>query len=169
MRLDDAALHALGVSQFTDDLPVPADCLFLQPVLSTLAHGLIEKLDTETAQALPGVVKIFTAADIPGQNQVGNVTTDEVLLADKEVVYHGQVLALVVAESAEIARQAAGLVNVDYRPLPAVFDVRDADRLGLYIAPKRLFACGDIEAAFAECALIVEGTAQCSIKYLCSS
>lgn len=160
MRLDDAALHAMGESRFTDDLPAPADCLFLQPVLSTLAHGLIEKLDTQAAHALPGVVKIFTAADIPGQNQVGNVATDEVLLADKEVVYHGQVLALVVAESASVARQAAALVTVDYQPLPAVFDARAADGLGLHIAPKRLFACGDVEAAFAECAWIVEGSAR---------
>ncbi len=160
MRLDDAALHAMGASRFTDDLPAPADCLFLQPILSTLAHGLIEKLDTETAQALPGVVKIFTAADIPGQNQVGNVATDEVLLANKEVVYHGQPLALVAAESAEIARRAASLVNVDYQPLPAVFDAREADRLGMHIAPKRIFACGDVGAAFAKCAWIVEGSAQ---------
>lgn len=160
MRLDDVALHTMGASQFTDDLPAPADCLYLQPVLSTVAHGLIEKLDMSTALALPGVVSILTASDIPGQNQVGNVAADEVLMADQEVVYHGQVLALVVAESAEIARRAASLVKVDYQALPAVFDARVADRLGMHIAPKRIFACGDVEAAFAECAWIAEGSAQ---------
>ena len=158
MRLDDMALHALGTSRFTDDLSPPNQCLFLQPVLSTIAHGLIEKLDFSSAQALPGVVKIFTAADIPGQNQIGNVGPDEVLLADKEVVYLGQPFALVVAESVDIARQAAQLVNVEYQALPAVFDAREADRLGMHIAPKRVFSCGDIDSSWTQCALIVEGS-----------
>lgn len=158
MRLDDTASHTLGTSQFTGDLPEPTDCLFLQPVLSTIAHGLIEKLDIAAALALPGVIAVFTAHDIPGLNQVGNVATDEVLLAKDEVVYQGQVLALVVAESADIARQGAALVQVDYQTLPAIFDAREADRLGLHIAPKRLFSCGDIQAAWAQCALIVDGS-----------
>lgn len=159
MRLADAALHAQGGSRFTDDLLPPADCLYLQPVMATIAHGLIETLDMEAALALPGIVKIFTAADIPGQNQVGNVSADEVLLAEKEVVYQGQPVALVVAESAAIARRAALMVKVDYQVLPAVFDAREADRLGLHIAPKRVFGCGDVEATWATCALIVEGSA----------
>jgi len=160
MRLDDAELHALGASQFTDDLPEPADCLFLQAVESTIAHGLIANLDATDALALPGVVKIFTAADIPGQNQIGNVAADEVLLADREVVYRGQPLALVAAESADIARRAAQLIRVDYQALPAVFDAREADKLGMHIAPKRVFGCGDVEAAWPQCALVVEGSAQ---------
>lgn len=164
MRLDDAALHSLGASQFTDDLLPPADCLFLQPVLSTIAHGLIDKLDVAAALALPGVVNIFTAADIPGQNQIGNVAADEVLLADKEVVYHGQALALVVAESSDIARQAAQLIKVECQTLPAVFDARQADRLGMHIAPKRVFSCGDVETAWTQCALIVEGSASCGAQ-----
>ncbi|MDD2760490.1 MAG: molybdopterin-dependent oxidoreductase [Methylomonas sp.] len=159
MRLGDDALHALGASKFTDDPVPPADCLYLQPVLSTVAHGIIEQLDVSAAQDLAGVVRIFTAKDIPGSNQVGNVAADEVLLADKEVVYHGQPLALIAAESADIARQAADLVQVGYRALPAVFDAREADRLGLHIAPKRVFGCGDLDAAWPKCALVVKGTA----------
>jgi len=158
MRLDDLALHALGTSQFTDDLSPPIDCLFLQPVLSTIAHGTIEKLDISKALALPSVIQVFTAKDIPGQNQVGNVAADEVLLADKQVVYVGQPLAFVIAESADIAREAATLVEVEYQALPAVFDAREADRLGMHIAPKRVFSCGDTETAWTQCAVIVEGS-----------
>ncbi|MGR8930121.1 MAG: xanthine dehydrogenase molybdopterin binding subunit [Gammaproteobacteria bacterium] len=164
MRRDDAVLHTQGASQFTDDLPVPADCLFLQPVLSAIAHGLIEQIDIADAKALAGVVGVFMASDIPGQNLVGNVSVDEVLLAEKEVVYLGQPLAIVVAESAEIARHAARLIKVDYRALPAVFDAREADRLGLHIAPKRLFGSGNIEAAWPQCSCIVEGTASCGAQ-----
>lgn len=156
--MDDAALHSQGASQFCDDLPAPLDCLYLQPVLSTVAHGLIKNMDCTAALAVPGVVKIFTAADIPGQNQVGNVAADEVLLAEREVMYHGQPIALLAAETAEAARLAAGLIEVDYQHLPAVFDAREADRLGMHIAPKRVFACGDIDAAWRQCAWLVEGS-----------
>lgn len=159
MPLHDAELHALGATQFTDDLMTSEGLLFVHPVSAIIAHGLIETLDIEAALVYPGVVAVFTAANIPGLNQVGNVSTDEVLLAEKEVIYQGQPIALVVAESDAIARQAAKLVKIAYQPLPAVFDVREADRLGMHIASKRVFCCGDVEAAWPQCDLIVEGSA----------
>jgi len=159
MNLRDAELHAQGASRFTDDLLVPEGALAVYPVASTIAHGMIERIDTAPALTYPGVVAVFTAADIPGINQIGNVEADEVLLAETEVVYQGQPVALVVAETAAIARQASASVAIDYRPLPAVFDARTADKMGLHIAPRRLFSFGDIEAAWAECDLIVEGSA----------
>jgi len=159
MRLDDAELHARGSAQFIGDLPTPDSTLFVQPVTATEAHARILAIDLAPAQAVPGVVAAFTARDIPGLNQVGNVAADEVLLAAGEVLYYGQPLALVVAETADIARDAASLVKVEYDVLPAVFDVREADRLGMHIAPRQTFANGDVDSAWAECAFIVEGTA----------
>lgn len=159
MHKDDAELHARGAAQFVDDWPLPEGCLFAQPATSTVAHGRIVAIDTRPALAFPGVVAVLTAADIPGLNQIGNVAADEVLLADGEAVYHGQPLALVVAESAAAARQAARLVEVDYQPLPAIFDAREADRLGLHIAPRQTFACGDVDRAWGDCAVVVEGSA----------
>ncbi|MGR8942071.1 MAG: molybdopterin cofactor-binding domain-containing protein, partial [Gammaproteobacteria bacterium] len=158
MQLRDVELHAQGTSQFTDDLRLPEGTLAVYPVVSTIAHGSIENIDPAPAFAHAGVVAVLTASDIPGINQIGNVSAAEVLLAENEVLYRGQPVALVVAETAEIARQAATSVGVVYQPLPAVFDVRTADRLGLHIAPRRLFSCGDIDAAWAECDLIVEGS-----------
>ncbi|MEC4749276.1 molybdopterin cofactor-binding domain-containing protein [Methylomicrobium sp. Wu6] len=159
MKLRDAELHAQGASQFTDDLLHPEGTLAVYPAVSSIARGIIEKIDTEPAFAHVGVIAVFTAADIPGVNQIGNFSADEVLLAEKEVVYLGQPIALVVAETGEIARQAAASVVVDYQSLPAVFDARTADKMGLHIAPRRLFSCGDVEAAWAGCDLIVEGSA----------
>ncbi|WP_374089134.1 xanthine dehydrogenase molybdopterin binding subunit [Methylomicrobium lacus] len=159
MNLRDVELHAQGASQFTDDLLLPEGSLAVFPVVSTIAHGMIERIDTASALACSGVVAVFTAADIPGINQIGNVAADEVLLAETEVVYQGQPIALVVAETVDMARQAAASVVIDYRPLPAVFDARTADKMGLHIAPRRLFSFGDIEAAWGQCDLIVEGSA----------
>lgn len=159
MKLHDAELHAQGASQFTDDIQTPDGTLAVFPVMSAIAHGMIESIDITPALAQPGVVAVFTASDIPGLNQVGNVAPDEVLLAQREVVFQGQPLALVVAENDRIARQAAKWVAVGYQPLPAVFDARTADQMGMHIAPKRLFSCGDVEAAWARCDIVVEGEA----------
>jgi len=159
MRSDDAELHAQGAAKFTGDLPAPADRLFIHPVAATIAHGIILHIDLQLALAYPGVAAALTAADIAGLNQVGNVAADEVLLAETEVVFYGQPLALIVATSPECARHAADLVKVEYQILPAVFDAREADRQGLYIAPKRIFNYGDVASAWAHCDLIVEGSA----------
>lgn len=155
----DAELHALGLSQFVDDLPLPQGTLFAQPVLAPVAHADLEAIDILQALACPGVIAVFTARDIPGRNQTGNVAEDEVLFASDEIVYHGQVVALVVAESPVQAREAAQRVHLRYQLLPAIFDVREADRLGQHIAPATVMACGDVASAWMECTTVVEGSA----------
>ena len=159
MDFDDYALHARGTSTFTDDIPLPKDALFACPVVSQLAHGLIDRIDAATARASTGVVDVLTARDIPGVNNIGNIEADEVLLADTKVVYQGQPIALVVAESETAASEAVKLVNVEYRPLPAVFDARSAFRQGSTIGPPRIFSLGDVDQAWRECDVIVEGSA----------
>lgn len=158
MAVNDNELHAQGASIFVDDIALTADTLYAYPVTSTIAHGTIRHIDLANALACPGVVRILTAQDIPGTNSVGNVEAEEVLLADGKVMYQGQPIAVVLAESETIARQAAALVQVDYQALPAVFEARVAQRQGLTIAPPRIFSLGDIELAWAKCAVIVEGS-----------
>ena len=123
----DSALHAQGKSQFIDDLPLTAETLHAFPLVATIAHGKITALDFKVALVLPGVIEILTAKDIPGLNQTGNIAPDEVLLADREVVYQGQVIAIIVAKTADLARQAASVCVVEYQPLTAIFDAREAD------------------------------------------
>jgi xanthine dehydrogenase large subunit len=147
MHASDIDLHAQGAAIFTDDMAEPAGLLHAYPVVSGIAHGLIERIDLQEALGCPGVVAILLARDIPGSNNIGNAAPDEVLLAEKEVVYQGQPIAVVVAESAAIARQAAGLVRVSYQELPAVFDARMAHAQGLHIAPPRIFSLGDVDQA----------------------
>ncbi|MDD5297297.1 MAG: molybdopterin-dependent oxidoreductase [Rhodocyclaceae bacterium] len=123
-----------------------------------LAHARLLGIDATAALALPGVKAVLTAADIPGANRIGVVVDDEPLMAEGEVCYCGQVLALVVAESAEIARCGADLVRVALDPLPACLDARAAQQAGALFAPPRRFACGDAEAAFAACAHVASGS-----------
>ncbi|MCL7421887.1 MAG: molybdopterin-dependent oxidoreductase [Methylobacter sp.] len=159
MHANDTDLHAQGASTFIDDMPEPAGLLHACPVVSGIAHGLIESIDLNDALACPGVVAILLARDIPGCNNIGNVEAEEVLLAEQEVTYQGQPVAVVVAESDVIARQAADLVRISYNELPAVFDARTAHAQGLHIAPPRIFSLGDVDQAWRDCDVIVEGSA----------
>ncbi len=159
MQVNDIELHAQGTSTFTDDISLQHGTLHAFPVVSTIAHGKILAIDTSTALAYPSVVKILLAHDIPGINNIGNIEAEEVLLADQIAMYHGQAIALVIAETAAIARQAAGLVNIEYQELPAVFDARTAHAQGLYIAPPRIFSLGDVDRAWQECDFIIDGSA----------
>ncbi len=159
MIFNELELHSRGAAQFTSDTPGYEQLLAVYPVVSSIAHGRITKLELTLALQSTGVVAIFTAADIPGCNRIGNFSADEVLLAVEEVLYQGQPIALIVAETVALARQAAALVSIDYEPLPAVFDARSAERAGLLIGPKRLFSIGEVEAVWPACELIVTGSA----------
>ena len=103
---------------------------------------------------------MLTAADVPGENQIGTILPDEPLLAEGEVHYAGQPVALVVAESAAAARAALSAVVLEIEELPPVLDPRQAWEKGLLIVPSRSFVLGDVEAAWGQCDCIVEGTAQ---------
>lgn len=159
MTNHDDELHVRGRSQYVDDVPAPAGTLHAAVVGSKVAHGHVRRLDPAAALAMPGVVGILTASDIPGRNQIGTVIEDEPLLASDAVHCFAQPLALVVADTPGQARAAVRQVRADIEELPAVFDPRIAFAQGSLIAPPRTFACGDVETAWARCDVIVEGRA----------
>ena len=84
-----------------------ARMLEVWPVCSPHAHARILRRDATAARAMPGIAAVLLAEDVPGLNDVGAVRHDEILLADKEAFYHGQIIALVVGESQEACRAAA--------------------------------------------------------------
>ena len=153
----DAFLHVRGESRYIDDQPEPRGCLHAIPVVSPVARGALRRLDCAAVLAHPGIVAVLTAADVPGRNQVGGVIEDEPLLAEHDVHFVGQPVALVVADRPEAARAAAKSVRVEVAAEPPVLDPREALRRGELIGPPRTFACGDVDAAWASCAVVVEG------------
>lgn len=153
----DAEAHTRGRSRYVDDEPQPAGLLHAAVIASPVAHGTIRRLDLDAVRAHPGVVGVLTAADIPGENQVGSVIPDEPLLADGEVHYVGQPVALVVAEDFHASRQAAALAEFEIDELPAVVDPKEAFEKGLLIADPQTVEMGDVDAAWAECDVVVEG------------
>ncbi|HAO45314.1 MAG TPA: hypothetical protein DCQ97_00205, partial [Chitinophagaceae bacterium] len=81
----DAANHVTGRSVYVDDIPVMEGTLFVKVFDSPVAHGIIRVVDFSAAEQMPGIVKIFSYKDIPGENQIGGIIPDEPFLADHEV------------------------------------------------------------------------------------
>src|SRR5450631_1822211 len=106
MKNRDSKTHTTGQSVYLDDIPLLHGTLFGAAFGSPVAHGTIKNLDLTEAAQMPGVVKIFTAKDITGENQIGGIVPDEPLFADHEVHFCGMPVAFVVAETDETARAA---------------------------------------------------------------
>ena len=126
------------------------------PVCSPHARARILKRDAAAARAMPGVAAVLMAEDIPGHNNVGT-GHDEPLFADTEVLYHGQVVALVVGDSLRACRAAVGAVLVEYEPLPPLLGIGEAIAKGSYHSAPHTLARGDCKAALAKSPLSMEG------------
>ena len=126
---NDAYAKVTGKAKFTDDLKF-ANVLHAAPAYSDFVHARIKAIDTRAAEKVPGVVRVLTAKDVPGVNRFGQIIRDFRIFADDKIRYHGDVVAIVVAESREIAIRAAQLVKVDATPLPALLDPEEALKPG---------------------------------------
>lgn len=123
-KIIDGLEKITGRARYVSDLKLPG-MLHARPILSPYAHAELGAIDTGAARALPGVVAVFTAADLPTRERTINSRHSAVLARDK-VYFCGQPVALVLAESEAAARDAADLVRVDYTPLAPLVDVRAA-------------------------------------------
>jgi xanthine dehydrogenase large subunit len=153
----DAQNHVKGKSIYLDDIQELQGTLFALPFDATVAHAKIISTDFTAASKAPGVVAILTAADIPGENQIGGIIPDEPLFADGEVHFRGQVIALIVGTSEHHCIQAAKLMKVVFEELPVITDPREAQRQNKLIVPPRSFKLGNTAEAFAKCDYIFEG------------
>ncbi len=123
---ESAVGHVTGGARYVDDQAPKKGMLETWPVCSPHAHARILRRDATAARRGAGIHAVLLAEDIPGANDVGAVRHDEILLADSEVSYHGQLVALVVGETQEQCRAAAALVEVDYEVLPSLLSIEEA-------------------------------------------
>jgi xanthine dehydrogenase molybdenum-binding subunit len=154
----EAAELTLGDRGYVDDIRVPG---MLHGAVHLTAHvrADIRRIDTSAALAAPGVVAVFTAADIPGQQYVGIIYKDwPVFIGEgQRTSYAGDVLAFVVAETKQQAREAAKLVQVTYdvlRPITDPVAAIDDPELAVYgtksnVLSVSAYARGDVEQALA--------------------
>ena len=164
-----------GAQRFVADLRFPGS---LQVALVSVPVGCAEVLgvDTTAARAIPGVVDVLTAADLPSpMPRFGVSHTDRPVLADGRVNYHGEPVAAVVAETLDAAQAAARAVQVDYRELPGVYTLDDALAPGAHLVQEPAlrpghalattnvledahYAWGDLAAEEARTEVVVEET-----------
>ncbi len=160
----DAVLKVTGKALYSDDFAFPG-MLHARTLRAKYPHARILKIDTAKAKALPGVHAVLTADDIPGEKNHGLVIQDWPALAVDKVRYIGDPVAIVAADTRDIASAALALIEVDYEVLPVVSDpvkahepgapqVMESGNLLKHIKVRR----GDIAQGFAEADLILEET-----------
>jgi xanthine dehydrogenase large subunit len=147
---ESAHLHVAGEATYVDDIPELAGTLHCALGLSQKAHARIQSLDLAAVRAAPGVVAVMTAQDIPGANDCGPIIHDDPIFADGVVLYIGQPIFAVVAESYDAARRAARTGVVEYAELPAVLTPQEAKRQQSYVLPPMRLTRGDPEGALAD-------------------
>ena len=127
---DSAIKHVPGRADYTDDLPEPQGLIHAYLGLSQCAHGRITGMDFTDTLAHPGVLGVLTAADLPGVNDVSpNGKHDDPVFAQDHVLFWGQPVFAVIAESRDQARRAAQKAQIEYEALPFALDpiaARDA-------------------------------------------
>ena len=167
----DALGKVTGEALFPGDIDMPNQA-HMKILFAGRPHAMIHRLDTSAAEALPGVLGIFTAKDVP-VNEYGLILNDQPVLCGpgsskphaERVRFVGDQVAVVVAESEEIAAEATQLIEVEFEDLPVTTDPEQAMREGaVLIHPEResnifqhnRIRKGDVETGFAEAAVVVE-------------
>jgi CO/xanthine dehydrogenase Mo-binding subunit len=172
IRRVDALGKVTGETQYPGDINLPQQA-YMKILFANRPHAIIHRLDTSKAEALDGVIAVFTAKDVP-VNEYGLGTPDQPVLcgpgsskpfADR-VRFVGDQVALVIAETEEIAAKALDLIEIDYENLPVVTDIEEAMRpdapllhpdLGSNVFTHYRIRKGDVDEAFAHADVIVEG------------
>ncbi|KQX45052.1 xanthine dehydrogenase family protein molybdopterin-binding subunit [Ensifer adhaerens] len=174
VKRDDVLEKVTGEAQYTGDIKLPG-MLHGKIKRAAIAHARIKSIDVSKALAYPGVKAVLTHETVPRVLHYGSphprsasCTKDQYILDDK-VRFWGEGVAAVAAISEEIADEALDLIEVEYEPLPAVFEPEDAAQPGaplihdvgpggnLVLDPVRVNR-GDIDKGFAEADFVLEGT-----------
>jgi xanthine dehydrogenase molybdopterin binding subunit/xanthine dehydrogenase small subunit len=154
---ESAHKHVTGEAIYTDDQTPARGMLEVWPVCSPHARAKILRRDATEARRIPGIHAVLLAEDIPGQNDVGAVKKDEILLADSEVSFHGHPVALVVGESQALCRAAAEKVVVEYESLSPVLTLQQAVKEGSFHNEPNFMRRGIVQTALEKSAVTIEG------------
>jgi xanthine dehydrogenase large subunit len=146
---DSGVGHVTGEARYVEDTALRRPMLEMWPLLSPFARARIVTVDTSEAERMPGVTRILLARDIPGHNNVGPVRHDEPALADGEVFYHGQVVAVVVGSDKRLCRKAAQAIKVKYERLEPLLGIANAIAAESYHTDPHRISRGDVDAALA--------------------
>ena len=168
----DARAKVTGEALYPGDINLP-DQAYMKILFADRPHAIIKKVDTTKAEALPGVIAVLTAKDVP-VNEYGLIMPDQPVLCGPgspkpytdRVRWIGDQIALVIAESEQFAQRGRDLIQVEYEDLPVLTDPLEARKENApLLHPERgsnIFCHyrirkGDVEAAFKKADVIIEG------------
>ncbi|UTV29699.1 xanthine dehydrogenase molybdopterin binding subunit [Photobacterium atrarenae] len=157
VKHDSAPKQVTGEAIYIDDRLEFPNQLHVYARLSTQAHAKITKLDVSPCYEFEGVAIAITSQDVPGQLDIGAVLPGDPLLADGIVEYYGQPVLAVAAGDLETARKAAMAAIVEYEPLPAILDVKEALAKEHFVSGSHQQKRGDAAAAIAAAKHVIEG------------
>jgi len=159
----DASGKVTGSLKFTADIPSDS-VLYAAPIFSSKPHGIVKRIDESNVLNDPDFVALFTAKDIPGENQVGVIFEDQPLFADRRVRYVGDSVGLLIAKTHESAIRLSASVIVEIDELPPIYTIDESrDEAKNFIHDTNL-ACshkvqrGDLTQAFDQADRIIEGS-----------
>jgi len=155
---DSAVGHVTGQALYIDDLPAVVGELVVGFVGSPVACGVLNSVNVADALAVDGVVAVLTADDVPGHNHFGLLAIDEPFLAEKELLYVGQPIAIVAAESREALAAGLAAIKLDVTERPPLLDLEESIRRERFLGTGRHIACGDTAAELAAAPHRLSGT-----------
>jgi xanthine dehydrogenase large subunit len=155
---DAAPSHVTGRALYIDDFPQMAGELHVGFVGSPIASGKILSIDYQQALTLPGVVGCYTAADVGGHNIFGLIVADDPFLAEGEVLYVGQPVVVVAAETPEALAQARHAIKIQCEAKPAILTIEQAIRENRFLGPIRRIARGKVDENLAAAPHRLSGT-----------
>ena len=165
VRRIDALEKVLGKAKYVEDFLVDG-LAYARIVKSSIPHGVLVSVRPGGAVEHPDYIALVTSRDIPGMNQVGYYIPDQPALAEKKVRFHGEPVALLVASRPRSAEELRELVEVEIKPLDAVFDPLEAlkdevlvhEEHGSNIVLKTRVKKGDALKALQESDYVIENT-----------
>ncbi|MEQ1537006.1 MAG: xanthine dehydrogenase molybdopterin binding subunit, partial [Burkholderiaceae bacterium] len=160
---ESARLHVTGEAVYTDDIPELRGTLYAALILSPVAHGELigEGIDRAAILAEHGVVAVYTASDIPGENNCGPIIHDDPFLATRKVEFLGQAVAVVVARDMLYAREAAKKAVVSVKELPAILTIDEAMAAKSFVMPPKGITRGTPAEAIKNAPHTIKGQTTC--------
>ncbi len=159
---ESAHLHVTGGATFTDDMPELAGTLYAALIMSPVAHGELigDGIDRDAILKEHGVVAVYTAKDIPGENNCGPIVHDDPFLAVGKVEFLGQAVAVVVAREMLYAREAAHKAKVLVKELPPILTIDEAMAAKSFVMPAKGITRGNASEAIAKAPRKVKGSTE---------
>lgn len=156
-RHESAIKHVSGSALYVDDIPEPKRLLHAAVGYAKTAAGRISNISLDAVRSAEGVADVLTLSDVPGHRDIGPVFPGDPILADGDILFHGQPLFVVAANTLDNARKAAQLAEVSIDSSPPLLDPQLAIEQNRKVRPSHQMIRGDADTAIASAPFQLEG------------